>query len=66
MIASTKEGVLDKPVCVKNQRNVVLKERMIMVFAGREEDGDKLDRSGEKKGADVVSAQVARNRNDGD
>lgn len=55
-IASTKEGVLDEPECVKNQRNVVLKERMIMVFAGRDEDGSKLDRSVEKKRADIVPA----------
>lgn len=65
-IASTKEGVLDKPEYVKNQRNIVLGERMVMVFAGREEDGEELGINGEKKRADVLSAQVGCHHNDGD
>ena len=65
-IASTKEGILDEAECLGNQRTVVLKERMIMVFAGRVEHGTKVDRSGEKNRSNVVSVKVGCDCNDAD
>ena len=51
-IASTEDGVLKTEELLKNQRMVVLKERTIMVIAGREEHG----RDNKKGRTDVVSA----------
>ncbi len=62
-IASTEEGILETAELLENQRMVILKERRIMVFAGREEDGTKMERNGAKSGADLVSAEVDRNHN---
>jgi glycogen operon protein len=61
-IASTEEGVLEKPVLLEDQRTVVLKERTIMIIVGEREHG--TDKKEENR-SDVVSIEVDRDRHDG-